>query len=1062
NRASRTAAGAASAAASAAGGAALAAADARRAANAAASDRRRAAEARQRAEEARNAAAGAQRAAQAAEHAGAASNAADEASEAARSASANANAAAGSADKAGNLASAAGASSQQAQAAADQARRQAREADRAATASSNLARQATQAAHQARDAARSAATHAQNAATAADQAAEHAGESATSAAEATRQAEAARAAAATASAAVATAGTVYDLARRTESEDLTARTAAGLEEARALKAEEDVATGGIGVLLADWKILEQEAADLAAEAARPDADPKAVAAKGRKAALHAAKAGGPWSQEAAKAALSGTDETVVDWARTGRRKAELDDMRQNVVELAQDSPDEAVRTAATTALKGTPQQIEAFFTTGQHEAAITDNRIRAYQVIATGGTSVKEAGEAALRDGSPHAVAAFLMTGQYTARRIDERVEATQMLAAGGPEVQAAAKLALAGPPGLVTSFLQTDRYMADRKDLLAATHAEQMRHLIAEAAQAAAKAQQDAWEATAAAAIANNAAAEAQTASTQARSHADQAARYAADANTAAHNAEASATRAGQSATTARTAANAAARDAGKATASATRASASAAHARWSATRARTAADNAYASARAAGQDADAAQQAADQAWDIAITKASQERQAELAAEEEGIQAEAAQIEEALKKELEALIQSEATEAEHEYSSANKKPCSHRFSSLRCFLNIPNGPITNGLLDMLDDVTEFFKGVQDKAQLFKKVFKMVLGFDSAEECIRNKSAAACAELAVSFFPAGKAAKLAQLARKARDVEDAARAARVRRIANDCLKPNSFPVGTRVLMADGTTLPIERIRVGDQVWATDPESGEAGGRRVDATIYTPEDRKFTDLTIASTDGPTGTLTATEHHPFWVEKDRKWVDAGNLNRGDTLRTPDGQTADVIEVRNRSGLNAAYNLTIQGLHTYYVLAGTAPVLVHNSGLCTKKIDDVFYNPSGRTSQEQFEYHWDKHAKKRGITREQYLQDTQDWATEIAQPGGKKWLNATRETLADGTQGVKYVHPQTGRGGLIGPDGKPVSFWYDFERDRAIVGFHGELRPLAILAVSRPAPR
>ncbi|MER6401755.1 polymorphic toxin-type HINT domain-containing protein [Kitasatospora sp. NPDC001603] len=662
-----------------------------------------------------------------------------------------------------------------------------------------------------------------------------------------------------------------------------------------------------------------------------------MASKGRKAALHAAKTGGPWSQEAAKAALSGTDEAVVGWARTGRHKAELDDMRQNVVEIAQDSPDEAVRTAATTALQGTPQQIEAFFTTGQHEAAITDNRIRAYQLIATGGTSVKEAGEAALRDGSPHAVAAFLMTGQYTARRIDERVQATQLLAAGGPEVQAAAKLALAGPPGLVTSFLQTDRYMADRKDLLAATHAEQMRHLIAKAAQTAAQAQQDAWEATAAAAIANNAATEAQAASTQARSHADQAARYAADANTAARDAETSATRAGQSATTARNAAQAAARDAGKATASANRASASAAQARWSATTARTAANDAYTSARAAGQDADAAQQAADQAWDIALEKASRERQAELAAEEEGIQAEAAQIEEELKKELEALIQGEASEAESKYRSENKKPCSHRLSSLRCFLNIPNGPITNGLLDMLDDVTEFFKGVHDKAQLFKKVFKMVLGFDSAEECIRNKSAAACAELAVSFFPAGKAAKLAQLARKARDVEDAARAARIRRIANDCLKPNSFPAGTRVLMADGTTLPIERIRVGDQVRATDPETGETGGRRIDATIYTPDDREFTDLTIAASDGTAGTLTATDHHPFWVENDRKWVDAGELNGGDTLRTSDGKTADVTEAKDRTALEAAYNLTVQDLHTYYVLAGATPILVHNSNGC-----------------------------------------------------------------------------------------------------------------------------
>lgn len=138
-------------------------------------------------------------------------------------------------------------------------------------------------------------------------------------------------------------------------------------------------------------------------------------------------------------------------------------------------------------------------------------------------------------------------------------------------------------------------------------------------------------------------------------------------------------------------------------------------------------------------------------------------------------------------------------------------------------------------------------------------------------------------------------------------------------------------------------------------------------------------------------------------------------------------------EIVATDHRATLQAAYNLTVRDLHTYYVLAGAAPVLVHNSGLCTKKIDDVFHNPSGRSSQDQFEYHWDKHAKARGITREQYLQDAQDWATEIARPGGKWGLKAYLETLADGAQGIKYVHPQTGRGGIIGPGGKPVSFWY-----------------------------
>ncbi|WP_282572384.1 hypothetical protein [Streptomyces sp. D2-8] len=37
-----------------------------------------------------------------------------------------------------------------------------------------------------------------------------------------------------------------------------------------------------------------------------------------------------------------------------------------------------------------------------------------------------------------------------------------------------------------------------------------------------------------------------------------------------------------------------------------------------------------------------------------------------------------------------------------------------------------------------------------------------------------------------------------------------------------CESPNSFVPGTRVLMAAGSTKPIEKVDVGDKVIATDP------------------------------------------------------------------------------------------------------------------------------------------------------------------------------------------------------------------------------------------------
>ncbi|MGW3227196.1 polymorphic toxin-type HINT domain-containing protein [Kitasatospora sp. NPDC001095] len=952
NQASRVASRAAAQAASAAGAAASAATNARRAAGAAASDAGKAAEARQRAEEARNAARDAERAAEAADHAGVSSQAAAEASTAAKSASGNAMAAADSAEKANSQANAAGASSNRAQAAAQQARRHANEADRAANAAATLAGQSAQAAFQSRDAARSAATHANNAAAAADNAAEHAGQSSDAAAESSRQAEEARNAANVATGAVKTANDVYELARRTEAEDLATRTAAAVEVARDVKLAEDEATADVGTILAEWQALETDATGLAAEAARPGADLKAVAVKARKVALQTMRGGGPWAQEAAADALSGTDGTVLAWVRTGRSKAEQDDLRQSVQELAQDSPDEAVRTAAAQALKGDAEQIRAFLTTGRHEAAATDDRVRAAQVMSTGGPSVQEAATKALRAGSTTAVAAFLQTGQHTARQIDERVQAGQLLASGGPEVQAQAKTALAGTPALVHEFLLSGQYMADRKDQLAATHAAQMRNLIAGASQTAAKAQQNAWEATEAAAVANDASAAADEARRQARTSADQAAGFATAAGQSAQEAEASATRAAAASATARKASQAAAKDAGKAMYSAARARASAENARGSAAQARSAAAQAHASAVAAGKDAGAAQQAADEAWEIVAEKEFQERVAALAAENPDLQTEAQGLEEEFKKEIEKQIQDALQEERdrREYGSCNpfKLLNAPMYIRQECAMRPPGFPV-----ESLETLRKMGVYIEDDVRAVTQLFKVVLGVDTAEQCIKEKSVGACAELAITFFPAGKVLRLKKIAATAWSVEETAAASRLNRLVASCLRPNSFVAGTPVLMADGRTLPIERVRIGDQVRATDPETGETTSRRVENVIHTPDDRDFTDVTIASDDGRGGTITSTDEHPFWAENRHSWRNAADLRPDDALRTPDGGTARITGTKRWKTLQPAYNLTVDSVHTYYVVAGSTPVLVHNTSCPIGFVDlggGKFKSPAG----------------------------------------------------------------------------------------------------------------
>ncbi|MYS52373.1 hypothetical protein GTW46_20280, partial [Streptomyces sp. SID6013] len=64
-------------------------------------------------------------------------------------------------------------------------------------------------------------------------------------------------------------------------------------------------------------------------------------------------------------------------------------------------------------------------------------------------------------------------------------------------------------------------------------------------------------------------------------------------------------------------------------------------------------------------------------------------------------------------------------------------------------------------------------------------------------------------------------------------------------------------------------------------------------------------------------------------------------ARNLAAGMTLRTPDGTTVRVISNRAYTKHARTYNLTVEDLHTYYVLAGETPVLVHNAGGACKEV-------------------------------------------------------------------------------------------------------------------------
>lgn len=163
---------------------------------------------------------------------------------------------------------------------------------------------------------------------------------------------------------------------------------------------------------------------------------------------------------------------------------------------------------------------------------------------------------------------------------------------------------------------------------------------------------------------------------------------------------------------------------------------------------------------------------------------------------------------------------------------------------------------------------------------------------------------------------------------------------------------HSFPGETRVLMADGTTKAIKDVKVGDQVANAQPD-GRTEVHRVEKVHVTSTDTEFTDLTITTPQGER-TITSTQNHPYWDATTHQFVTAANLRPGHELQT-DGGTATVGSVRNYATTTVTYDLTINGVHTYYVVAGTTPALVHNCDPPAKVwipfregVDDTYQGP------------------------------------------------------------------------------------------------------------------
>ncbi|NUW41369.1 RHS repeat-associated core domain-containing protein [Nonomuraea rhodomycinica] len=151
-----------------------------------------------------------------------------------------------------------------------------------------------------------------------------------------------------------------------------------------------------------------------------------------------------------------------------------------------------------------------------------------------------------------------------------------------------------------------------------------------------------------------------------------------------------------------------------------------------------------------------------------------------------------------------------------------------------------------------------------------------------------------------------------------------------------CGTGNSFVEGTKVLMADGSAKPIENVKIGDMVLATDPSTGSRKPQSVTALIAGQGMKRLVEITI-DTDGKkgdrTGEIVATGNHPFWIPALKVWIPAGQLQPGMWLQTAAGTYVQITAIASRTAVRRVHNLTIDAAHTYHVVAGDQAILVHN---------------------------------------------------------------------------------------------------------------------------------
>ncbi len=182
---------------------------------------------------------------------------------------------------------------------------------------------------------------------------------------------------------------------------------------------------------------------------------------------------------------------------------------------------------------------------------------------------------------------------------------------------------------------------------------------------------------------------------------------------------------------------------------------------------------------------------------------------------------------------------------------------------------------------------------------------------------------------------------------------------------------SSFTAGTKVLLASGLAIPIDKLKAGDKVLATNTKTGKTQPETV-AAVLVHHDSNLYNLRIRA-GSRTEVIQTTRNHLFWDTTRHQWIQAAALHPGDHLYTPGSTPATVIGGSAPAHTTGwMWDLTVPGNydHDFYVLANSGhspeslplsgaiefsvPILVHNCDQGEEIAQNIVAHTSDRVHQ------------------------------------------------------------------------------------------------------------